>query len=149
MSDDDPRYYLAGGQMYDSAVMFFFILWDAVTLQAFCLMLYRHFSRRASDKTFSMPSQGLHSNYIFAPRAGAAGPCVESSQRTPRVSRHLNTSQRPVGDRLKFEERLPGIKLVTLELLNDLFEETCRGVAEFPQLPSPDLRHFIFVMDPL
>lgn len=93
--------------MYEAAVMLFFVLWDAVTLQASCLMLCRDISRRSSGEAFLLPSQGLHSNYICAPRAGAAVPCVESSQRIPRLSRHVNTSQRSVGDKLDFEERFP------------------------------------------
>ena len=54
-------------------------------------------------------------------------PALYSTQRILRMSRHVNISQRSVGDRLNFEQRFPDVKLVTLELPKDLVEETERG----------------------
>ena len=51
----------------------------------------------------------------------------------------MNTSQRLGGDKTKLEEYFRDIKLVTLELPNDLLEEIYNGDAEFLHWPPPGL----------
>ena len=146
VSDNDPRRNVAATQMYDSPLMFFFYLLGRCygpshppsalpsTLETLIL--------RDRFHPFTRPELLVH--ICLACRNCRSLYRIESTQATRQQACDFLSAfgWRPV------EERFGNIKLASLDVSEDTFEETYNGVAEFRHMPSPGLWEFAFVRDP-